>query len=810
MKDLNQLKRMETRAATVASKQKISNTLLNPQRAYLLTIGIFAIVALLLYLNSFYVPWQFDDRPNIVNNPSVHFHTFSMDHFSRLLAFSFSESIRLFSYFTFALNFYFGGLNVFGYHLVNLLIHIVTGILVFWFIHLTLSLPSQGERYGSIGLRVAFLTGLIFIAHPVQTQSVTYIVQRMSSMGAMFYLLSMVLFIKGRLSSGRRRVWYYGGMVLSGFLSVFSKENGLMLPLFIVLYEICFFRVGEGFFQRSMVRVLLILVGLGLLGFILLGGRYIDVIREGYQYRDFTMSERGLTQLRVVLYYLTLLVFPHPSRLNLDYDFLVSKSLFNPPSTFFSLVVILFIIGVAVWRVKRWPILSFFIFWYFGNLVIESSIIPLEMVFEHRLYLPSVGPIFLFSLLLVRGWEKWGWVEGRKKEVIFAGLVILIVLPLSWATVYRNSMWRSEFDLWADCIKKSPNKGRPHHNLGYFYYTSGQTDNAIKEFELALKLDPKMAPSHFNLGVIDYNSGRMDGAIHHFKKALAVNPKYAQAYAYLGEVYYRNEKDEEGLAEFEMALKIEPSNTMAMNRKGIIYVKRGDLDKALNEFKKVLMIDPNHVEALVNAGEIYIKIGRVDQGIVEIQKALKLNPDYGNAHNLLGIIYLQKGRIDEAVSSFLRALKTDPGDGVALSNLGVAYRYQGKIDEAISQFQKVLSIKPNDEEAHINLGEAFLSKGMTNEAIRENEKALKINPDAIAARLNIGEAYLKQDRLDRAISEWKKVLELNPKVAKAHHNLAVAYYGKKEFRLAVKHLDEASALGFKVHPQLAEWLRPYR
>jgi len=790
---------------------KKNGTGLHLQWNYVIVVGILAGVATLLYLNSFRVPWQFDDRPNITNNPSVHFHTFSIDHLSRLLAFSFSESIRLFSYFTFALNFYFGGLNVFGYHLINLLIHITTGAFVFWFVLLTLRLPSQGERYRLIGFRVGFLTSLLFIVHPVQTQSVTYIVQRMSSMGAMFYLLSMILFIKGRLSTGRRRILYYGGMGLSGLLSILSKENGLMLPIFIVLYEVCFFKGGEGrFFQRSMIRIFLILAGLGLIGFILLGGRYIDIIREGYQYRDFTMSERGLTQLRVVLYYLTLLIFPHPFRLNLDHDFSVSKSLFTPPSTFFSLVIILLFIGIGVWRIKRWPVLSFFIFWYFGNLVIESSIIPLEMVFEHRLYLPSIGPFFLFSLCLVGGWENWVRVEQRKKEAIFAGLVILIALPLSWVTIDRNSVWRSEFEIWMDCIKKSPNKGRPHYNLGYFYYTRGQIDKAIGEFELSLKLDPKIAPAHFNLGVIDYNKGELDEAVRRFKKAISINPKYAQAYVSLGEVYYRNERNDEATAEFERALKIEPSNTTANNRLGQIYLKRGNLDRALLAFKKAVMIDPAVVEAKVNLAEAYVRKGKLDQGLLEIHKAIALDPDYGDAHTILGIIQLQKGMADEAVSSFLRALKTNPYDVTALSNLGVAYRYKGKIDEALSQFQKVLSIKPNDEEAHINLGEAYFAKGLVSEAIREGEKALKINPRAIAARMILGEAYLRQGRLDQSIAELERVLEIDPKEAKAHHDLAVAYYGKKEFRLAIKHLDEAQALGFKVHPQLAEWLKPYR
>ena len=209
---------------------------LRSKRRYLLVIGILALLSTFLYLNSFQVPWQFDDRPNIVDNAVVHLRSFSLDQLLKLVTSSFSDSIRFLSYFTFALNFYFGKLDVFGYHLVNLTVHIITGILLFWFILLTLNLPSQKGRYEEIAFRVAFLASLLFIAHPVQTQAVTYIVQRMTLLAAMFYLLAMILFIKGRLSTGRGRIYYFGAMGVSCLLSIFSKENGFMLPVFICLY----------------------------------------------------------------------------------------------------------------------------------------------------------------------------------------------------------------------------------------------------------------------------------------------------------------------------------------------------------------------------------------------------------------------------------------------------------------------------------------------------------------------------------------------------------------------------------------------
>jgi hypothetical protein len=380
---------------------------------HLIAIGLIAGVALVAYSNTFHVPFHYDDRPNIVENPNVQITVLTWDRVERLIKNTYNVSIRVFSYFTFALNYYFGGFNVFGYHLVNLLIHIASGIFLYWFLLLTFNLPSLKEKYGPISYKAALFSSLIFVSHPIQTQSVTYIVQRMASMAGMFYLLSLVLYIKGRLSTGWPRGFYFGGMVLSYLLGVFSKENVAILPLFIALYEFYFFQNFDlsprG--KKILFALLGVLLALGVFGFIIWGQRYMQEIKGGYEYRaslssPFTMWERVLTQSRVVVYYLSLLVFPHPSRLNLDYDFPISKTILDPPTTLISILIIAALIGYSIWTAKKRPLLSFCILWYFGNLVIESSIFPLEMVYEHRLYLPAVGPFVLFGLLVIRGVEK--------------------------------------------------------------------------------------------------------------------------------------------------------------------------------------------------------------------------------------------------------------------------------------------------------------------------------------------------------------------------------------------------------------------
>ena len=394
---------------------------------HFIAIGLIAGVALLAYSNTFHVPFHFDDRPNITQNPNVQIKVITWDRIERLIRNTYKdkdkETIRFFSLFTLALNYHFGGFNVFGYHVVNFLVHIASGCFLYWFLLLTFNLPSLREKYGSLSYKLALFTSLIFISHPIQTQSVTYIVQRMSSMAGMFYLLSLVLYIKGRLSTGRIRVLFFGGMVLSYLLGIFSKENVAILPLFVALYEFYFFQELDLSPQGR--KILFSLAGalfmLGAFGLIIWGERYINIIIEGYQYRTFTMSERVLTQSRIILYYLTLLVFPLPSRLNLDYDFPISKAILDPPTTLISILIIAGLIGYAIWIAKKKPVLSFFILWYFGNLVIESSIFPLEMVFEHRLYLPSIGPFVLFSLMVIRGVEKLKYKAPFLKPVLRIG-----------------------------------------------------------------------------------------------------------------------------------------------------------------------------------------------------------------------------------------------------------------------------------------------------------------------------------------------------------------------------------------------------
>jgi tetratricopeptide (TPR) repeat protein len=365
------------------------------------------------------------------------------------------------------------------------------------------------------------------------------------------------------------------------------------------------------------------------MGLIVWGRRYFNEIVEGYKIRDFTLPQRVLTQFRVVLYYLTLLIYPRPSRFNLDYDFPTSKTIFDPPTTLMSILVVTGLIGYSIWRAKKRPLISFSILWYFGNLIIESSIFPLEMVFEHRLYIPAIGPFLLFSLFTfwviekLATWEKLKGMRLDKKKWLTSMIILLIVFFLSISTFYRNSQWRDDIKLCEDTVKKSPMKFRTHHNLGYAYMRRGRYAEALRSFEEALKLNPLHANSIYFVGLIAYFQGDLERAIEQFQKALQIDRTLTFALYYLGMAYFDKGEYHKAVTSYELCIELNPDFTGVYNELGIAYVKLKNYDRAIEVFKKELKQNQKNLAARLNLANTYIRLGDKADALIHYREALK-------------------------------------------------------------------------------------------------------------------------------------------------------------------------------------------
>ena len=574
-------------------------------KTILLTSLLFAAVALVIYYPSLHGDFIFDDVV-IQENPLIH-----INKLSQLTDLMFSKEIgRRIGFISFALNYYFGGLNTFGYLLVNVIIHILNGIVLFLLSYTILTLSPDKEKGRENTFKIAFLGSFIWLVHPLQTQAVSYIVQRLTSLSALFFLLSLLFYIKGRVIHSSKRVVLFLLSLLFGLLALGTKQNAATLPFFIVLSEFFLFQPQSFKMDKKKLGFILLLVGLFvLISWIYLGSDFISRLALQYEKRGWTPLERMMTQWRVVIFYISLLIYPHPSRLNLDHDFSVSHALFSPPTTILSLLFIIGFLCLAIFSMRRNRLLAFAIFWFFGNLVIESSIIPLELVFEHRLYLPSMGLILLFSGFCFRvsrrEWERWVTV-----------LIILLISLFSYWTYERASVWRGQISLWKNVVQKSPYKARPHSNLGAAYKNKGMLDEAISEFKQALTINPYYVWAHYNLGRTYADKGMLKKAISEYKKTLTIEPNYAKASNNLAWIYATSPKaiirngDEAVVLATRACELTDFKETEALDTLAAAYAEQGKFDKAVEYQHRAIELAPPQIEKDLQKRLQLYKLGR--------------------------------------------------------------------------------------------------------------------------------------------------------------------------------------------------------
>jgi tetratricopeptide (TPR) repeat protein len=755
-----------------------------------LLLAAMALLVFAVYSNSLQVPLLFDDIHNIKDNSHIRLTELSLKGITEA-AFASPSPTRPVANISFAFNYYFHGYEVFGYHLINILIHLITGLLLYLFIKETLNLPSIPQRYKQNNW-IPFITALIWLLHPLQTQSVTYIVQRMNSMAVMFYMLSFWLYIKARLARTPKNIGpLYAGSVLAGILALTTKEISATLPIFIFIYEWFFFQdLNHQWLKRNLGRISGVLLVLALIMFFYMGAHPFDTILAGFKVRDFTIGERVLTEFRVVLFYLSLLALPLPSRLNLQHDFSLSHSLIDPISTLVAIAIVLLLLGSTIYLARRDRLMSFCILWFFGNLVIESSVVALEIIYEHRNYLPSM----MIILMAVA----WVLQYNRSQRPIYAALCGVALLCAIW-TYQRNNIWQDDLGFWQDCVEKSPALARPRSNLGLAMTERGLHAEAIEQLTLAIQIKPDFFKAHYNLGNAYKDTEEVDKAIKHYSEALRLRPNYAESHNNLGNLRAKQGKTSEAIEHYLQALRIKPDYADAHNNLGVALAAQGNFKEALQHYRQALRIDSQHTGVQRNIGLALLEMGGAEDALDFYTREVRNNPNSAQAHNSLGVAYMGLDNSREAANHFARAVQIKPGDAEMHSNLGAALAGQGKINDAIAQHIAALKIRPDYAEAHNSLGVAYMGQGNSREAANHFARAVQIKPDNAEMRGNLGAALNKQGRLKEARSSYQEALRLNPDHVITHHNLGKLLAGQGLIEEAVAHYNEA----LRIEPESA-------
>ena len=464
----------------------------------------FFIVLMLFssYLNTFTSPPYLDDFQSFIYEKALYLPSISLSSILSLCQSKFGLT-RFLPVVTLALNHSLDHSNVIYFHAVNLLIHLLAFFAVFWLIRQLLAAGKDGNAERPLFETVNFLplcVAAIWALSPVQTSAVTYLVQRMASMQALFFTLSVACFIKARLLSKdtrRSAILFYFLCAFTAVCSFLSKENSAVLPVALALTDIWFFDSAWIKKAWAMCRKTGWKVRAAAAAAVLSSSFYgftvvLPKLLSGYAVRDFNLVERLLTQGRVVVWYMSLLLWPDPARLSMEHEVEISTSLFSPITTLPALLLIGALIFLAIRFRRRFPVITYGIVWFFLNLVIESTIIPLELVFEHRIYLPSIGFYLSVAALLVillrRAAHRLSEAEFAKAACSFLliGAACLAVL-----TCFRNGVWENKITIHYDNVTKAPTNPRANADYANTLCETEQYKEAVKYAEKAIELGRK-------------------------------------------------------------------------------------------------------------------------------------------------------------------------------------------------------------------------------------------------------------------------------------------------------------------------------
>jgi tetratricopeptide (TPR) repeat protein len=695
---------------------------ISSRRVVVLACVGLVLVVFAAYSNSLSGPFVYDDKDSIVENLTLR-HLWPLPGVLAPLRGGLTVSGRPVLNLSLALNFAAGGLDVRGYHVVNVLIHAFACLTLFGLVRRTLTQPSLRVRFGEAAVPVAFTVAALWALHPLQTEGVTYIVQRAESLMGWFYLLTLYGFVRSvdAPAPGRWQVL----SVAACLLGMATKENMASAPVMVLLLDRAFvagsfagaWRQRRGF-HTALAATWILLAGL----LASTGGNRGGSAGLGV---DISWWDYVLTQFPALVHYLRLSFWPAP--LVFDYGtFWIGRLADVWPQ---ACVVAALIAGTlfAWWRI---PAVGFLGAWYFAALA-PTSLIPgmTQRIVEHRMYL-SLAPLVALVVAAV-------YLRGGRR-----GLAALLALAagLGLLTFRRNADYRSEIALWADTATKRPANAGAHASLGAALADAGRMAEAIHEDEAALRLRPNYLTARNNLGTALIAVGRVGEAIQHLEESLRQDSDDAQAHLNLGVALDLLKRTPEAMSHYEAAV-------------------RGD---------------PNLAQAHNNLGDALSRSGRNAEGIVHLQEALRLKPGYVDAHYNLAAALARAGRLKEAQAQFEAGLVLKPGDAEAHANWGGVLLATGHPAEALAEFASAVLLQPESASNHYNYGSVLATAGRLDEAVQQFEAALHLRPDYVDAHNNLGNALMLLRREAEALPHYETALRLNPKHASTHNNLGLA------------------------------------
>ena len=680
-----------------------------------------ALLCAAAYHNTFHVPFIFDDIPSILQNPAIRRLWPPSDLTVNKVA---QLDGRLVVSFSLAVNYALGGYQVAGYHVFNLIVHFFNAVLAFAILRRALTSKRSPDAPHRDMTWLAYAIAVLWLLHPLLTESVTYVSQRAESLMALFLLLTLYCSIRG-MESPSKAFWFDSAMVTCA-LGMCTKEVMVVAPFLVLAYDYVFVAPALHAALRGCRKLY---VGLAASWAILAALQFIATERwktlqdtVPVQPWDYLKMQSG-----VIVHYLRLAAWPRG--LVLDYsDWPRMLPLANVlPEA--SLLLVLLALSVWAIRARRWW--GFWGAWFFLLLAPTSSLLPLplEPATERRMYLPllaviavSLGGAYRLSCSL---WTRFAWPD-RVRVWLQTSLTLVLALALGTATIQRNAQYHSAESIWADVVAKRPESIRGHANLGLALLDDGRVAESIPHFTDALRIDPSQPIVRCDLATALLRSGATNQSIAELQEAIRQDPHFALPHVVLADILATRDDPQAALVRYQAGIALNPDDQAAHFNLAQLFVRLGQRDQAIAQYMEVVRLDPREATAHYNLANLLAETGRESEAISHYAAAAQFDPHNPRSQINLGNLFLKEGRTDEAITAYTAALRADPNSFKAHNNLAVILANGGDLRHATEHFREAVRLMPDTPEVHTELAEVLDRQGQHEEAQREHAEAQRL------------------------------------------------------------------------------------
>jgi tetratricopeptide (TPR) repeat protein len=680
---------------------------------------VLATLCAAAYANTLHAPFIFDDFFTIVNNPSIR----RLWPLSDVTATSFPALWgRPLLGLSLKINYALGGYNVVGYHLFNLLVHLLNTMLVFGILRRTLvKIPGIAtDCEGTSWL--AFAIAALWMLHPLATECVTYVTQRTELLMGLFLLSTLYCFIRGT-ESPHRTIWF-GLAIIACTLGMGAKEVMVVAPILVLVYDYVF---GTSSLRATVRGHTALYTGL-LASWIVLAALQLTTNlqwKSGLDISPTSCWDYLAVQCGVVTHYLRLALWP--SGLVLDYSDLprtISLARVVPRALLLSSLLV-----ASLWAIRQRRWWGFWGAWFFLLLAPSSSFLPLptEPAAERRMYLPllaiiavTLGAAMRFCRRL---WTRFNWPD-RVRLRLETSMALTLALALGITTFQRNAQYRTARSIWSDVVAKRPHSARGETNLALALVDEGKPTEAIPHFLVALRLDPNEPIIRNDYATALLAVGQVDEAIAQFQETLRRAPDYASARKALGVITQHRFRVE--LEQDQAALAAHPKDPAAHVAFAQLLDDMGRRDDAITQYQQALHLDPSNTSAHYNLANLLADYDRDDEALSHYTAAARLAPNDPRIQINLGNLYLKQARWDQAIAAYGEALHLDPAAFEAHNNIAIAFANRGNLPDATAHFREAARLRPQLPEIHSELAEILERQGLHDEAQRESAEAQRL------------------------------------------------------------------------------------